>query len=65
MNGDVCVYFLIQTQVHVSKETLRIGLGVYTNMQREFKVVDTTEIESYEQSCVHNSSHTGVCFEIE
>jgi len=65
MNGDVCVYFLIQTQVHASKEALRIGSGVYTNMQREFKVVDTTEIESYEQSCVYNNSHMGACFDIE
>jgi len=34
-------------------------------MKREFKVVDTTEIESNEQGYVYNNSRMGVCFEIE
>jgi len=39
-------------------------VGPYTHMNRDFKDVDGTEIESYEQRYVYNNSHIDVYFEI-
>jgi len=62
---EICVRILIQIQVHVSREKLHIGLEVCKHENKDFKDVDGTEMESWEQDYVCSNSHIDVYFEIE